>query len=444
MDDIPFLEELSQGIADLENIEDCTVEEMLQRPCTFRLFRTADPQLVNFFIKNVEELLQLTFFSDKKDLSAKAFSILEHSLPELTRAMLDHQRFMNAVCGVLSHIDENPLILPRLSSLTLSGLLIDPNSIKDSCGFLLQLLTYADDVSVFSLFEALCGQNDELKEVQQWLIDIGFIQLLIKELESSYVSDLKQCGRFDHAGLLLVAYYNIIKISSTSKVLRKEVKLPSVLAVLNRYLGELPQYIEDARWEAMASLACAKTFDVMRTLFQESVEMITDPVRVRTRAAIAALHILSFMVKFDPIIPDFVLSAKLPEIAAKIYISNPDHTILHQEITIFLMSCLENNVLMKATMEEIAKFILYAFKSPNRNISASGMNLLSKVSDAEKENEDIFNAMNEIPGFVKEVKDPFAIYVRLLDDDYGGPLPIISVDNANKLALFTMKMMRAW
>ncbi|EAX99478.1 hypothetical protein TVAG_412940 [Trichomonas vaginalis G3] len=358
--------------------------------------------------------------------------------------MLAHQRFMNAVLGVLPHIDENPLILPRLSSLTLSGLLIDPNAIKDSCGFILQLVTYADDVSVFSLFEALCGPNEELKEVQQWLIDVGFIQVLIKELESMYSPALKNCGRTDHNGSLLVAYYNIIKIASSSKILRKEVKLSSVLAVLNRDLGELPSYIEDARWEAMASLACAKTFDVMRTLFQESVEMITDPKRVRTRASVSALHILAFMIKFDPIIPEFVLYAKLPKVTTDLMKANPDHSILHAAATYFLMSCLENPVTMTNTMNEIASFVLYSMNQSNRNIAATGMNLLSKVSDAEKVNEDIFNAMNEVPGFVKEVKDPFAVYVRLLDDDYGGPMPIFSVDNANKLALLTMKMMRAW
>lgn len=49
MDELSFLEELSQGAADLENLEDASVEEMLQRPVTFRLFRTADPGLVELY-----------------------------------------------------------------------------------------------------------------------------------------------------------------------------------------------------------------------------------------------------------------------------------------------------------------------------------------------------------------------------------------------------------
>ena len=446
MEEPSFLEELSQsqGVEEIADIDEVSVEEMLQRPVTFRLFRTADPHLVEFFVNHVEDLLKLTFFSDKKDLSAKAFSILEHSLPQLTIAMLENQRFNNAACGVLSHIESGSIILARLSSLTLSALLIDPHYIINSCGFILQLLCYVDDVSVFSLFESLCSPNEEIADVQQWLVDIGFVQLLIKEIDSMSTEVLSSCTRADRNGLLMCGYLNIIKLCAKSVVLRKEVKNSSVFAIINRNVCEWADFIEDARWEALASLSCKKTQEVMRTLFQQCIEMLTDPKRYARRCAVAAVNILTFMVRSDKILTPFIQKMEVCKLITELVMNNPNHSILNECCVQFLIDAISNPVTMKDALNAAAPFIINALNSQNRNLEATAFNFLTKLSAAEKSDNDIFQAMNEIPGFVPTVKEPFTTYNYLLETDYGGPLPIFASDNANKLAMLTMKMMRAW
>lgn len=446
MEEPSYLEELSQssGQSDLSDFEETSVEEVLQRPITFRLFGSGEPSLVDFFVNHVEDLLNLTFFSDKKEISAKAFAILEHSKAELTVAMLDHQRFNNAACGVLSNIESGSLMLSRLSSLALAALYAAPHYIISSCGFILQLLSYVDDVSVFSLFESLCGDNiNDIEDVQQWLIDIGFIQLLIKEIDTMPTEKLEKCGRDDRNGLLMVAYMNLIQICAKSPILRKEVKTPSVFAIINRGVCEWAPYVEDARWEALASVACKNTRDVMRALYQQCVEMLPHDKKGASRSVIAAIRILSFMVKCDPILVPFIVKAEIGKHLGKLMLINPDHSILHASCVNYLEAAISNPKTMKESLAASSKFIIDSLCSENRNLQATAFHLLTKISEAEKNDDAVFEAMNEIPGFVQTVKEPFSIYNSLLESEYGGPQPIISGD-ANGLVMKTMMMMRVW
>ena len=137
-----------------------TVEEVLRESLTFRLFRQEEARVVDFFVTHVDQLLKLAF-SDN-EMSAKAFAILEHSDPAVTAAMLKDQRFHRLALVIVGTTEANNLHLSRLASLTHAVLTVDQHFIMTSCGFILQLLSFAWETSVFDLFEYMCTMNENM------------------------------------------------------------------------------------------------------------------------------------------------------------------------------------------------------------------------------------------------------------------------------------------
>jgi hypothetical protein len=102
-----------------------------------------------------------------------------------------------------------------------------------------------------------------------------------------------------------------------------------VVSVLNRDVGEQPQFIEDARWLALASIYCDRTSEMMRGLFQSAIEIISDARTCRTEASCAAMHILQKMLATDDVIRPFMVDCDLCRIVIALLMLNPDHSVLH-------------------------------------------------------------------------------------------------------------------
>ena len=108
------------------------------------------------------------------------------------------------------------------------------------------------------------------------------------------------------------------------------------------------------------------------------------------------------------------------------------------------MNAINNHATMKVALLKTSCIILNGFNSKNTTLQATGFDLLSKLSESEKHDNDIFEAMNEIPGFIQAVKEPFSIHKAYLENDYGGSLSIYTDNEADQLTMKAMKIIGAW
>ena len=356
--------------------EDTTIDQILNEMLTFRLFRQDDSRVVRFFVKRADQLLNLAFASEETHLSSKAFAILEHGHPEVTAAMLKHQRFHNTAVAVLARRDANHLHLSRLASLTLAVVMVDQRFIMTSCGFILQMLSFAWETSVFSLFEYLCSENEENKEIQEWLIRIGFIQVLHKEVDDTEMTIGKD--RLDQGANLMCSYLALIRICAKNKVFDNEICSHNFVVTLNMGIGDYAPFVEDARWMALEALYRKSTVEMMRGLFQSAIEVISDT-QCATQTTVAAVRILNGMLEMDDVIRPFIAEADVPMKIVSLMLANPDHTIVHGECRHFLIDLIGNASTKEKVLTTCLSSILEAATSDNRCLSASMIDLMTNI-----------------------------------------------------------------
>ena len=335
--------------------------------------------------------------------------------------MIKNQKLNIAASNFLNRSYIDPLLLSRLSSLTLTVVLLFPNEIENTCGYLLQLLTYTDNFSVFSLFESLCSENPNLYKIQKWLVELGFFKLIQKEIENiSNKNILSNDNRFEE---LLVSYYNIIKISSNSLIFREHIISDIFFGLINRDIGEYSQYVENYRWEALSSIVSPNNIEILRGLFPIALNLLHDHDKAPTRSGCAAILILTHMIHLDPFIITFFHQVKVTQTIGNLILRFPNHSILHNYCRKYFYISLQNPITMKQTFNDCVPIIVAGIYSKNRNLEAISMGLLNDISNLEKNNENLYHFMNEVNGFIDIVKGPFSHYRSILSQNYGGEIP---------------------
>ena len=402
--------------------DDTTVEQVLNESLTFRLFSQDDGRIVRFFVKHADQLLSLAFSPTESQMSSKAFAILEHGHPEVTAAMLQHQRFHNAAVAVLARKDANHLHLSRLASLTLAVVMVDEHFIMTSCGFILQMLSFVWETSVFSLFEFICSENDENKEIQEWLIRIGFIQILHKEVDDTEMTIGKD--RLDESANLLCSFFALIRICAKNKVFDNEICSHNFVTTLNIGIGDYPSFVEDARWMALEALYRQSTVEMMRGMFQSSIEVIVDT-GCATKTTVAAVRILNGMLEMDDVIRPFISETDVPLKVVELMLRNPDHTILHGECRRFLLNLFANPVTREKTMTTCLDPILDAVTSQNICLSVSMIDLLTSLWKFAASSSKLRAELKRHPKWNPVWNGPISKRNAILTASYGGSVQAV-------------------
>jgi len=385
-------------------------------------------------------LLLLVFSSSESELSSKAFAILENAQPDLVSAMLSEQRFNRIACQFLAKLNPEPLLLSRLCSITISALIIQPNSIIDTCGFILQFLSYSDHVSVFSLYEMLCKNNESSIGIQNWLIDVGFPELLYKEIESTENVAL-ETRDFDE---LLISYFSIVKISTTSRVLTNHFKTREYVSILNMFIGEYPIRVECYRWEALSFIISNSTMESMRGVFQSAIELLTNRLYSPTLAGFSCVKILSFMLDKDPELTQFFNMFNVPRIIGNLIILYQDHSSLHNVCREFFGICLRNQIMFDQALNNLIPIVMGGIFSSSRTLVSTATRLLLVLSQLIEDDESIYNKVNSVPGFISISQQFLSQYHQVMDSDFGMQTSFVYSDNASELAENTLKYIRSW
>lgn len=431
----------------LLNSPDTKVSDILEQNITFRLFGTGNEKLIDFFVKHIKELLNLTFFFNpetESDLGAKAFAILEHSQPALTFAMLKGQRLHQVACDILSETDPNTLILSRLSSLTLGALCVKPDEVRKTCGFFFQLIGYFFEPSVLALFEAMCSNEPQFAPLQKLLVSVGFPDLIQREIDSFSVADNKVLDYSSRCALNLVGLLRIVSIAASCDVLSHYFTTQAFVSTLNRDIGGLPQFLEDARWETLAALYNRRTLEPMRGLLQAAIELLNNPDKTKrgTKAAVSAIQILTAMIAHDSLLRPFIATAELPTIAVKNILEFPNHSILHSVLSNLIITALTFVDTRQSAISAIP-LVLDGLSVNNLTVQATMYIIIGEAAGLGNRDAQAASELKMIPGFMKCISGPLARHNAYLANPYGGTMPFregaMNVDDAELLAERTLQ-----
>jgi hypothetical protein len=410
-------------------------EDVLRQDITFRLFRSANPQLVNFFVVHIDQLLRIAFDEDEStDLSAKAFAILEHSQPIITSALLAGQKLNRTACSIIGNDDihNKSLLLNRLASLTFCALYADANAFIASCGYILQLIGQLSEPSILFLFESMCSPDQGFQDVQNWLVRIGFPQTILQEIGD--FPPQRDSTRLSQEANLLCGLFRVICVCASSPILGPKFCTYNFVTILNETVGDYPDFIEYQRWETFSALYCRDTFENMRGLFPQAVEFVSDPAQSITRSGVAALDLLTVMVQFDKVLVPFMIQMNLVSTVLGLVVRNPDHSILHFAALEFFEVAFRNDGLRAPVIDEVVAAIRSGFTSGNRCQRGTVFRLLKLLRKISKTDPKLAARLKKNEAFGELVRTRFSEYRGIMKTPYGGPIRYAAEDNVQALA----------
>ena len=381
LDDLDLLQPVyipvPESLRDLLASGSTTVEQILQENITFRLFRTANPQLVNFFVVHISQLLSLAFDETADlELSAKAFAILEHSQPVIIAALLADQKFHRVACEVLENekLQHKSMLLNRIASLTLSSVYVDQKQVIDGCGFIMKLLGFLSEPSILSLFENVCAPDEDVYEIQRWLVKLQFPETVLKLIDK--FPSQRDANRMSDEANQLCGLFRVICVCGASPVLGPHFCRYSFITILNLNLRECPDFVEFQRWETFVALYCENTKETMRGLFPNAVEILNDNTLCVTRCGVAAVDLLAVMIKLDKVLHPFMVEMNVASTVLSVLVSNPNHTIFHTSAIDFFAVLFKTDALRVPVMDEIVGVLLETFSEENRALRFTMYKLL--------------------------------------------------------------------
>jgi hypothetical protein len=411
------------------------VEDILRQPLTFRLFRGANPQLINFFVIHIDQLLRIAFDESVDcDLSSRAFSILEHAQPTVTSALLAGQKLNRTACSIIGNesVRNKSLLLNRLSSLSLAALYTSAPSFADSCGYILQLVDELAECGVLFLFETLCSPDEGLDFIQKWLIGIGFPQTILKVID--HFPSQTDADRLSRDANVLAALFRIVCLCGSSQILGPHFCTHSFVAALNRTVGDFPDFIEYQRWEAFSALYCQKTSENLRGLFQPALELITDRALCTTRAGVAALDLLAVMAALDRELVPHMARENLPGIVLGLTFAHAGHTVLQQAAWEFFEAVLRVPELRAAVMKPLLEAVSLHCQGESPPARATAFELLKVLEKVGGTDQSVAAILRKSDVYGALVRGKAVEYREALEAAYGGAVQYPTEDDVHALA----------
>lgn len=444
LDDLDLLQPVfvpvPDSLRDLLASGTTTVEEILQENITFRLFRSANPQLINFFVVHIQQLLDLAFNeSVDSELSSKAFAILEHSQPVLIAALLADQKFYKVACSVLANDStiHKSLMLSRVASLTLSAMYVDQQHVISGCGFILKLLDFLSEPAILTLFESMCAPDDEVYETQKWLITLGFPDVVLKCIDE--FPSQRGANRLSEEANQLCGLFRVICVCGSSPVLGPHFCNYSFITILNLTLRECPDFVEYQRWETFVALYCDDTKETMRGLFPNALEILSDKSHSATRCGVAAIDLLAVMMKLDKVLIPFMAQMSVASVVLSVLVDNPEHTILHMSALEFFEQVLRIDELRAPVMDEIVGVLIETFTETNPALRFTFYKLLKLLTKISRSDHKLAAQLRKYDG-LGAVYMEMQKYRGSLKRSYGGGVAI-TFGSAEAVAAMTTRTM---
>jgi hypothetical protein len=335
--------------------------------------------------------------------------------------MLANNLLHSIAFEILDQSNPKPRLLSRLSSLTLSAFLVDPDLAKDCCGFILQLFYYLFEPTVLSLVETICADHDGDPSIPDWLLSLSFPQILYKEIES--LTPPPDCSRGSPEANRICGLFQVFTYSARSPQLRPSFCTPVFAEVLCKYSGDYPHFIEDSRWEALAVMYCRETSELLGGMFNSAIQILQTEARNVARSGVAAIELLTQMIKVDDLLRPF-MSSEVIKVVLNLLLRNPNHSVLQTVAREFLSALLLHaKTRANAAREIVPELLAVATATENRNLVASLGEIMQTTANIGKTDLKVGAFLKEVPGFVQFVAGPLLQRNLVMNRSYGGPLP---------------------
>lgn len=406
---------------------DTPLEDILDSPLVNILLKSEDKALIKYFEFHIKEVLDIALSGEKSLLSVKCYQALLVGVKCHVLSLLNDEYFRDKCLDILSQKDIPPPLLGRLVGITSCFINVVPDSIGKNCGFLYQLLKYCDNSSVFNFFLTICSECERIVPFQQWLIDFGLCDYVLREIRSIDVNYQSECLNIytDPVFLKLLCLYNIILNSSKNTVLKDTYVTKEVTEVSIIQFKNAPIYIINAQWEVINSLICQKTAIHLLCMINPAIDNIKDNYDKLSSFRVSSIEFLTKMMKLSSLTFDLLIQSSIIQILCEKIVKFPNSSILHGAFRDFVVVGLtRDDFALKMAAIYIPFFL---DNTSDRILAATIFKCINLFKEAAAKNQKLNEILQSNQEYVSFVNTKLVEYNEVSDKPYGGPYISLSM-----------------
>jgi hypothetical protein len=188
----------------------------------------------------------------------------------------------------------------------------------------------------------------------------------------------------------------------------------------------IPDFVQDARWKAIVSVACAATVKEAIAFCTQAVSFLQEGLKNLHEFILSALSFLTKMMEMDDPAFDIILKAQVPHCAMNLAFQFQNSTLLHNEVLRFVQVGLQN--------AEFASVIVMCYvpvavdrgaNDTNRTVRSLCLEVMQLIFAAADKNKKLAAMLTiGLNGVMAFKKGPLKEFTTLLTQPYGGRLPV--------------------
>ena len=341
---------------------------------------------------------------------------------ELVKAIVVSAKLREKASLLLTDDRMPDLAIARLARLTLNMFTLCPKQAMQECAYVLAMLHWMHEGSVLTMFSEMCGDDPRILDVREWLIECGFVQMVVNELsEMDHV--WKPQGdidvHLDPCCLKARNLYALIGKFGVSSAFQGKFDPDLVIAELENEFVDAPAFLRNRYWKAVRAMCKAETAEKMVSAFLPKCIKVLEEDNERlyeyqSEAICFLTHLIS-NVSAD------VLKDGLEFLVLKIVLKYPNSSILHGVFRKFLQALLDSEMYAERIITlYVPVLITEAKTTQNWVMRATLFHSMKKCCAAVDKNPDRFlPIVSNIPGYQEFVARELKEYREKEEDSYG-------------------------
>lgn len=400
-----------------------TFEDVVSDPIVIRLYRSQNSYVQKYFKSHSIELLKYTLSSGNTAAENNSFMITMSGDPDILTPILKSDNFLNMALDIVNNNKIEPFVLGRLSTVMLTALLVVPELAMDSFGFIYHLLPHCGNPSVLNFFVTIVSNEPQLSPTQKWLIDMGFVDYLLRELNSidySHISEEKN-PYFDVIFEKVFSLYQILSKCALNPLMFNELLREDLIDSLSMNFKKPPIYVENARWKTILQLTTQQTSSMMFPIIPRAINVLENDVKKLPAYMVTAIEMINQMMIFSPESVDFVIKSNTLLNLMNLVNHFMNSTILLNAFKRFVEVTLRfPGDFAPKMVSLLLPFIMnYATTRENRVLAPFCISILELFVEAEKKNQSVAQALNEEAGCREFLKGKYKKYKKIVNSEYG-------------------------
>lgn len=396
----------------------------------------------------MREIFKIAISTTYDELIPQSIYIISTAKKEILQPLLDDAYFCTAISTILGETENiSNSLIGRISTIALSLLTAFPNDAAHICGFLFHLFPYCYNPSVFNLFDILCSPRPNRQTVQRWLIEMGFMEFLMRELSSfdySYhpafqteSNDLIQLSSENskHSSNILnilplqdekyeKAYtiYRLLYRCTTSTNFEGFVSSEQLINAIFQHFDPEPFYVSSQRWRLINGMCNSVTASNMEPFVEQAISLICQPIQEIHECHNYALQFLNQMLSFFDHTFMIMHDNKLPVILMGLMTQFQQCNFFHLTITQWISIAMHNRILAKEIALVYPTFLVSPENYQNPTLRPHIMNIIGLIQECSKTNETVKYILQSFPEYIHFTRTKYPNYIDLQEAEYGGKI----------------------